>query len=210
MRGAPPRLSLTPGRRNLSPSNTTNRLGITFSQNFTSMEYNVTAVEQNDPTLDNGPAYLLSGLSNSGYWYQAGLSWNWSPGQIPGIGFNMNYEVFAPSGRLDLPASSGAGLLSFSGPINQGDRVLVRLYFANSNVIMAADDENTGASQPRRRTRPRRNVLRGPHRHHREPTRLLHRPDDRVVPRRAVLRAGAEGGLLELPGRALLCPDVDR
>jgi hypothetical protein len=110
------------------------------------MGYNVTAVEQNDPTLDNGPAYLLSGLSNTGYWYQAGLSWNWSPGQIPGIGFNMNYEVFAPSGSSIFPTSGGAGLMSFSGPINQGDRVLVRLYFANSNVIMAADDENTGSS----------------------------------------------------------------
>ncbi len=36
--------------------------------------------------------------------------------------------------------------MSFSGPINQGDRVLVKLYFANSNVIMAADDENAGSS----------------------------------------------------------------
>lgn len=110
------------------------------------MEYNVTAVEQNDLTLDNGPAYLLSGLSNTGYWYQAGLSWNWSPGQIPGIGFNMNYEVFGPSGGSIFPVSGGAGLMSFSGPVNQGDRVLVRLYFANSNVIMAAEDENTGSS----------------------------------------------------------------
>ena len=122
------------------------QLGITFSQNFTSMDYNVTAVEQVDLTLDNGPAYLLSGLSNTGYWYQAGLSWNWSPGQIPGIGFNMNYEVFAPSGSSIFPARGGAGLMSFSGPINQGDRVLVRLYFVNSNVTMAADDENTGSS----------------------------------------------------------------
>ncbi|MGA2199413.1 MAG: hypothetical protein ABSG45_05695, partial [Nitrososphaerales archaeon] len=70
------------------------QIGMTFTQSFTSLEYNVTAVAQTDPALDTGPGYLLNGLSNTGYWYQVGLSWNWSPGQTPGTGFDMNYEVF--------------------------------------------------------------------------------------------------------------------
>ena len=31
------------------------QIGLTFTQNFTSMAYNVTAVEQVDPILDTGP-----------------------------------------------------------------------------------------------------------------------------------------------------------
>ena len=49
------------------------QLGLTFTQNFYSMLYNVTAVEQSDPTSGAGPAYLLQGLSDMGYWYQVSL-----------------------------------------------------------------------------------------------------------------------------------------
>src|ERR1017187_3147568 len=79
------------------------QLGVAFTQNFTSLKYNVTAVEQTDPTLGTGPAYLLNGLSNTGYWYQVGLSWNWSPGTNPGTGFGVNYEVFDSSGNSIFP-----------------------------------------------------------------------------------------------------------
>jgi hypothetical protein len=122
------------------------QLGTTFTQDFTSMLYYVTAVAQTDPTSGTGPAYLLNGLSNTGYWYQVGLSWNWNPGYTPGTGFGMSYEVFDPSGNSILPTNGGGGLLSFSGPVNQGDSVALNLYFTNSGqVVMLAKDQNTGA-----------------------------------------------------------------
>lgn len=122
------------------------QIGETFTQSFTSLEYNVTAVVQTDATLDTGPGYLLNGLSNSGYWYQVGVSWNWSPGQSPGTGFGMNYEVFDTSQNSIFPQDGGGGVDAFTGTVNQGDTVLLNLYFTNSSqVMMAAQDLNTGA-----------------------------------------------------------------
>ncbi len=121
------------------------QLGITFSQSFTSIEYNVTAVEQTDPQLDTGPAYLLNGLANNGYWYQVGVSWNWGPGSTPGTGFDMNYEVFDTQGDSIYPRNGG-GLSGFSGPVNEGDTITLNLYIGNSSdVVMVAEDTNTGA-----------------------------------------------------------------
>ena len=123
------------------------QLGMTFTQGFRSMLYNVTAVEQTDPTSGVGPAYLLNGLSNAGYWYQVGLSYNWI--YLNGgydAGFHMNYEVFDSSGNSIFPVVCCGGLDTFSGPVNQGDSVEVNLYFTNSSqVVMLAQDQNTGA-----------------------------------------------------------------
>jgi hypothetical protein len=123
------------------------QIGLTFTQSFTSMEYNVTAVEQTDPTLGDGPAYLLNGLSSSGYWYQVGVSWNWAPGENPGTGFDMTYEVWDTSGNSIFPADGQGGVLAFSGPVNAGDAILLHLYFSNpsQSVVMLAEDTNTGA-----------------------------------------------------------------
>ena len=61
---------------NLSGLNYDEQVGETFTQSFTSMAY-VTAVAQvNSDGI--GPAYLLNGLSDKGYWYQVGLSYNWA------------------------------------------------------------------------------------------------------------------------------------
>jgi len=124
------------------------QLGLTFTQNFTSIEYNVTVAEQTDPTLGGGPAYLLNGVSNMGYWYQVGVSWNWAPGSIPGTGFDMSYEVFDNSGNSVFPSNGQGGLQGFSGPVNPGDVVLLNLYFSSStqSVVMLAQDAFTGAS----------------------------------------------------------------
>ncbi|MGI0090444.1 MAG: InlB B-repeat-containing protein [Nitrososphaerales archaeon] len=124
------------------------QIGITFTQNFSSLAYNVTAVEQQDAD-GFGPAYLLQGVSNSNYWYQVGLAWNWpllSGGYLPG--FNLLYEVFDPSQNSIFPSGGGGGLGSFSGQVNSGDKVLLSLYFStNGNVTMYARDWNTGASE---------------------------------------------------------------
>jgi hypothetical protein len=131
----------------ISPSVYDEQIGLTFTQNFTSLEYNVTAVEQTDPTLGDGPAYLLSGVSNTGYWYQVGVSWNWAPGENPGTGFDMTYEVFDTGANSIFPANGQGGVLAFSGPVNAGDVIILNLYFSSSgqNVTMLAEDTNTAA-----------------------------------------------------------------
>jgi len=122
------------------------QLGITFTQSFTNLSYNVTAVPQIDSN-GYGPAYLLSGLSNDGYWYQAGLSYNWPYANVGGYnsGFDFNYEVFNTAQKSVYPLNSG-GLTAFSGPVNSGDLVLLNLYISDGFVYMSAKDWNTGAS----------------------------------------------------------------
>ena len=59
----------------LSPlpvANYDEQLGITFTQNFASLAYNVTAVPQIDSN-GYGPAYLLNGLSNDKLLVSSGL-----------------------------------------------------------------------------------------------------------------------------------------
>ena len=121
------------------------QLGTTFTQNFGSLAYNVTAVAQADAS-GYGPGYLLNGLTTAGYWYQVGVSYHWpnSDGSFdPGFGFS--YEVYASDGNSVYP-SKGAGLGSFSGVVNSGDGVLLSLTFTGTSVQMFAKDWNTGAT----------------------------------------------------------------
>ena len=124
------------------------QLGVTFAQSFVSIEYNVTAMPQTDPALGTGPAYLVNGLSDAGYWYQVGVSWDWAPGDTPGTGLAMSYEVFDPQGISVFPTDGQGGLQAFSGQVNPGDIVTLDLYFSNSTgvVVMLAHDASTGAS----------------------------------------------------------------
>jgi hypothetical protein len=125
----------------LPPATYDEQLGTTFTQNFPSIAYNVTAVSQAD-SYGYGPAYLLNGLSNDGYWYQVGLSFDW-PYATGGYnqGFSVIYEVFNSAGN----SIYGPGLLSFSSPVNSGDLVLLSLYSNNGIVYMYAEDWNSGA-----------------------------------------------------------------
>ncbi len=121
------------------------QLGLSFTQSFTSLAYNVTATVQQD-SLGFGPAYLLNGVSNKGYWYQVGISWDWpfvSGGYSPGFGFN--FETFSYNGSSIFPANSG-GLDNFSGPVNPGDLIGLSLSFSGTNVSMQAVDWNTSSS----------------------------------------------------------------
>ncbi|MHB2035513.1 MAG: InlB B-repeat-containing protein [Nitrososphaerales archaeon] len=122
------------------------QIGITFTQSFASISYNVTAVAQQDVN-GYGPAYLLNGLTNLGYWYQIGLSWDWP--QLSGgydAGFHMNYNVFDSTGVVVLPASGTGGSMNLSGTVNQGDSVGLSLSFSNGNVLMNVIDWNTSAT----------------------------------------------------------------
>jgi hypothetical protein len=122
------------------------QLGTTFTQNFASLAYNVTAAAQADSN-GYGPAYLLNGLSSKGYWYQVGVSYDWpllGGGFSPG--FNFNYEVFNANGVSVFPTDGSGGLTSFSGTVNAGDSIGLSLSFSGVNVLMFATDYNTGAT----------------------------------------------------------------
>jgi hypothetical protein len=121
------------------------QIGMTFTQDFASLAYNITAVAQADPD-GYGPAYLLNGLTDAGYWYQVGISYNW-PFAMGGYtqGFGFNYEVFAPNQTSVYPEYGGGGMSAFSGPVNSGDIILLNLQLQDDLVFMYARDYNTGA-----------------------------------------------------------------
>lgn len=122
------------------------QVGVTFTQNFSKLAFNVTAVAFTDPD-GVGPGYLVNGLTDQGYWYQVGLSYNW-PHAISGFnpGFSMNYEVFNNRGISIDPSNGGGGLKPFNGTVNAGDIVLLSLSFSSGSVIMRAMDWQTGAA----------------------------------------------------------------
>jgi len=132
---------------NILPAKYDQQLGFTFVDNYLSLAYNVTAVAQVD-SYGYGPAYLLNGLSNTGFWYQVGFSYNWPYSGIGGYnqGFAFNYEVFAPNQSSVYPANGGGGLQPFDGPVNEGDEILLVLSFYGDFVVMYAEDWNTGSS----------------------------------------------------------------
>jgi hypothetical protein len=121
------------------------QLGTTFTQDFSSLAYNVTALAQADAD-GYGPGYLLNGVTPEGYWYQVGVSYHWpnSDGSYdPGFGFS--YQVYGPTGN-GVDPTKGAGLGAFSGVVNSGDTVLLSLNFSRGSVVMRAQDWNTGAA----------------------------------------------------------------
>lgn len=125
------------------------QLGLTFNQNSPALigdyYYNVTAIAQSD-SYGYGPAYLLNGLSNDGYWFQVGISYDW-PHQGGGYvsGFSMNYEVFNSAGDSVYPTSGGGGIESFSAPVYSGDLISLSIYSNSGVVYMTAYDWNTTA-----------------------------------------------------------------
>ena len=121
------------------------QVATTFTDNFTSLAYNVTVVAQTGAD-GYGPAYLLNGLTAADYWYQVGVSYHWplDPGAWPTFGFS--YDVFGPVGTPIYPTTGGSGIENFSVPVSSGDTVLLTLSFVNSTVLMQAKDWNTGAT----------------------------------------------------------------
>ncbi|MBO0888239.1 zinc ribbon domain-containing protein [Candidatus Bathyarchaeota archaeon] len=118
------------------------QISVIFAQDFTSLSYNVTAVPQQD-TDGFGPAYLLNGKSDTGYWYQVGIAYNWplASGTSYVSGFHFIWEVFLPNGTTTNPTLS-----QIPDNVNANDTVNLNLYFAGNNVVMLARDLNTRAS----------------------------------------------------------------
>ena len=121
-----------------------NQVGITFVGNYTRLAYTVTAVAQSQtyiPILQNfqlGPAYVLSGYTNLGDWYQIGVGYDWSGTK----NFKIIYEAFSSNG---LPIYY-AKAINFSRSINDNDTILLQMYFQQGNVMMSATDLNNGAT----------------------------------------------------------------
>ncbi len=118
---------------------------MTFSQSLTSIVYNVTASSQTDLN-GYGPGDLVNGLTSTGYWYQAGLTFDW-PYIVGGYtpGFNLLYAVFDPAQNVVLPTTGGGGIQSFNGLVSAGDTIQLSLSFNNGAVIMGANDLTTGS-----------------------------------------------------------------
>jgi hypothetical protein len=119
-----------------------------FEQNFTSsISYNVTLRSQND-SFGFGPAYLLNGLTDSGYWYQVGVAWNLglASGSQYAQGFRFVYEVWnTNTGRSIFPAVGGTLPARFLA--GDGDMVLLTLNMTQDGQIsMTAHEWNTSAT----------------------------------------------------------------
>ncbi|MDE1869473.1 MAG: hypothetical protein KGH71_00610 [Candidatus Micrarchaeota archaeon] len=106
--------------------------GATLAKDTAAVAYNITAIAQTDSN-GYGPGYFIQGLTNKGYLYQEGITYNWF-----GLGgFNFVYNVFSPSGMRI------AGLSKYIGTINSGDKVLLFTYFGDGKVYMFLDDYYT-------------------------------------------------------------------
>jgi hypothetical protein len=121
------------------------QVGMTFSQSFSSASYNVTAVQQTDSD-GYGPGYLLNGVTDSDYWYQIGIAYNW-PGNVGYVsGWAVIYEVWDNNQNSIFPSDGGGGLANLTGPVNNGDKVQFSLSFSGGQVQMTVKDWNTGAT----------------------------------------------------------------
>jgi len=131
--------------RNASSPTIDEQIASTFTENFTSLAVNVTAIAQTG--VDGyGPAYLINGLTAADYWYQVGVSYHWpiNPGAWPTFAFS--YDVYGPQGVPIYPTTGGSGIGNFSEPVNSGDIVLLTLTFVGSEVQMQAKDWNTSGT----------------------------------------------------------------
>lgn len=113
-----------------------------MNQNAVSLSYNITAVEQSDSS-GYGPAYLLNGDTEAGYWYQTGIAWNWVTKSDVGHtnGFSFFVQVY----------QGNAQLVNVLSPIeiHGGDEVTLNMTISKSTnqVLMRVHDWNTSASE---------------------------------------------------------------
>jgi len=114
-----------------------------------SISYQVDAIPQSG-NCALGFAYFVNGyVDDSGqpYWYQVGLSYDWGAGAFASSGWGLAFEVFGPEGGSLYPSPyGGAGVASFSGPINSGDPVLLTLAIGGGSVSFTGSDSTTHAS----------------------------------------------------------------
>ena len=121
------------------------QVSFNFGGNYTSLAFNVTAVQYTD-NYGYGPGYFLNGLSNKHYWYQVGVSWNWGSGGGPNSGFQFMYEEWNSS-NLPVPTYRGADQIRTTpGGIRAGDNILLEINFTNNLIETLAKDWDTNSS----------------------------------------------------------------
>jgi hypothetical protein len=124
------------------------QIGVTFTTVSTqTMAYNVTAIAQNT-SEGFGPVYLLQGVSPQNYWYQIGLAYDWPANTSTGTnpGFFAMFSVWNPNRTTIYPSSPGSAILNLSGPIYNGDKVLLEMSFKNGKIYFYVRDWNTNAT----------------------------------------------------------------
>lgn len=113
--------------------------GATLVQDTGAVAYNLTAIAQSDSN-GYGPTYFIQGLTDTGYLYQEGLTY-----QATNSKFLFVYSVFNPSGyRIINSSFSGVDI----GKVNPNDKILLDILFGNgnNNIYLYIRDYNTGAN----------------------------------------------------------------
>ena len=105
--------------------------GLTLEGNYTYLAFNVTGVAQtNKDKL--GPIYVLSALTNKGYWYRIGVSYNWS-----------DHSGFQTSASRYDGLSENITLWSPLATNGANDTYTLRAYMADNQVVLDVHDLNT-------------------------------------------------------------------
>ena len=130
---------------------------IFFQNNATHLNINVKAIAQTENSnlsSGYGPAYLLNGLTNNGYWYQVGLGYNFNYTDNKNVdnysGFRLIYEVWNSytNKQLNIGCGNQACVKNFIGVVNNNDTILLNMSIVGNNVILSAYDTNTTARSP--------------------------------------------------------------
>lgn len=103
--------------------------------NTTSLQTTVRPTQSSDAD-GYGPAYLLNGLTNRGYWYQTGVSFSWGRGDGHVSGPTFLYEVFGISGYSIAQGMERVQIAS-------DDNVQLSLALVDGNVVMGLSDSRT-------------------------------------------------------------------
>ncbi len=117
--------------------------------NFTVLSFSVSAIAQQD-AYGYGPAYMLNGLTNEGYWFQVGIAYHWATYSDNHYryykGFEFVYDVVNSNASTIYPSNHQTGIEEMN--IGSGDHVNLKMYFSsNGSVIMSATDSRTWSSR---------------------------------------------------------------
>jgi hypothetical protein len=124
--------------------------GVTFDENTTNLTAYTIATEITDQN-GFGPAYLLNGLTDNGWWYQVGIVYDW-PNQyrnLPIPGFSFTDSVFSPSGELvdQQGAWNATNFFPSLGDVSNGDVIELSMTINGTSIYLAAHDLTTGMYQ---------------------------------------------------------------
>lgn len=126
------------------------QLWLNLNETSKDIQYNVTAVAQND-SYGFGLAYWLNGLSDKNLWYQVGIAYRWNKLdsqdniRYHDAGFTFIYQVWnASSGKSVYPDTVGTtSTKPFNSTVESGDVFSLSLSLVKGNVSMTVFDWRT-------------------------------------------------------------------